>query len=154
MPISRSIIYHDKASNSLWNRQRPATLPMGTTGRTVENGRSTRIRLALGQRSSLPNPGAGSVRIELRGMDHALRAQPAHQPGEGGRAGELQWVPQSVPHRENGRDSRSRDQGTLRSWDWRGMVRVGAQESRLRIQADAGTPARTRRIVPDHQEHA
>src|SRR5258705_1962087 len=137
MLISRSIIYHDKASNSLWNRQRPATLPMGTTGRTVENGRSTRIRLALGQRSSLPNPGAGSVRIELRGMDDALRAQPAHEPGEGGSAGELQRVPQSVSHRADGRDSRSRERRTRYPRNRRGMVRAGAQKSRLRIQADA-----------------
>src|SRR5258707_1352748 len=146
---SAGVSSYDYASNSFRNRQRPATLPMGTTGRTVENGRSTRIRLALGQRSSLPNPGAGSVRIELRGMDDALRAQPAHDPGEGGSAGELQRVPQSVSHSEDGRDSRSRERRTLYPRDRRGMVRVGAQKSRLRIQADAGTPARPRRVMPD-----
>jgi alkanesulfonate monooxygenase SsuD/methylene tetrahydromethanopterin reductase-like flavin-dependent oxidoreductase (luciferase family) len=57
-------------------------------------------------------------------MDDALRAQSAHEPGEGGSVGELQRVPQSVSHREDGRDSRSRERRTLYPWDWRGMFEL------------------------------
>src|SRR6266851_9534253 len=126
---------------------------MDATSGTVENRRSARVRLALGERSPLRDPGPGTVRTNLRRMDDTLGTQPADQPGKAGSLGELQRFPQAMSHREDGRDRRSRERRTFYPRDWRGMVRVGAQKSWLRIQSNAGTSSGARRIVPYHQKH-